>query len=321
MGKLNLQITVTRFLDDEFAPARKMLEDYGFHVRYNEHNRNYTLADMKDYIGELDAIIAQGDIWNDEIFENARRLKILSRFGVGYEKVDLQSARRHGVDVTITRVQELSRGVAELALGMMIGWARSIPSIHHEVINGEWSFHKGTQLTGKTVALMGFGNIAKHLAELLKPFRVRILAYDKAPDQAMAARLGVEMVSFEEAMRQADYISIQMPSTPETRHLFNADTLALVKTGACIVNTSRGALIDENALYDALVAGRLAGAALDVFEKEPTDPQNPLLRLPNVLALPHIAGNTREAFAQMAIESARAVIDCFEHRPYQWLVN
>lgn len=321
MSKPNLQITVTRFLDDEFAPARKLLEDYGFNIRYNEHNRNYTLEDMKDYIGELDAIIAQGDYWTDEIFNAAPRLKILSRFGVGFEKVDLESARRHGVDVTVTRVEGLSRGVAELCLGMILAWARDIPSIRNEMTDGGWSFHKGTQITGKTVSLLGFGNIAQHFAKLLSGFGVDVVAYDLYPNQQKAAELGVRLVSLEEALALGDYVSVHIPSSPETRHLVNADAIRLMKPTACIVNTARGALIDEKALYEALVEGRLAGAALDVFEPEPALPDNPLRKLSNVVALPHIAGNTREAFAEMALASAQAVIDRFENRPLRWLVN
>ena len=321
MSNLNLLITVTRFLDNEFEPARKLLEDYGFHIRYNEHDRNYTLDDMKAYIGELDAIIGQGDYWTDEIFRAAPRLKILSRFGVGYEKVDTDSARRHGIDVTVTRVDGLSRGVAELALGMMLSWARDIPSIRNEVCEGGWSFHKGTQIAGKTISLLGFGNVAQHLAALLQPFDTELLAYDAYPNHKKAAELGVRFVSLEEALAKGDYISIHIPSTPETRHLIDSQTLSIMKPSACVVNTARGSLIDEKALYAALTNGALAGAALDVFDPEPAQPDNPLRKLKNVIALPHIAGNTQEAFAEMAVASAQAVIDRFENKPLKWLVN
>jgi len=208
------------------------------------------------------------------------------------------AARQRGVAVTVTPGAN-EHAVADYALAAMLGLLRGVVHNHVTTVAGRWDRRPGTDLTGKTVGIVGLGRIGKLVARRLAGFDVRLLAHDVYQDTAFAAQYGVEYLPLDELLAAADVVTFHVLLTPVTTHLLDARRLALMKPGAVVVNTCRGPVIDERALAQALTAGRLAGAALDVFADEPPG-NSPILSAPNVLLSPHIAGITIESARRMA---------------------
>lgn len=313
-------VTVPVFEVPECAPAREMLKNAGIEYVYcpvGEDNQDIFDANIET----VEAAIVASEPWTEEKLSRAKNLKIVSRFGTGYDAVDLEAARRLGIDVTNTRVKEIIDGVAELAIGFIICALRDIPRLCSEAKNRNWMASKGVILEGKTVGLLGFGAIARSIAKRLAGFDVNIIAYDKYPNEAAAKALNVTMVSEEEVLRNSDIVSIHVPSNAETYHMMNREKFAMMKKDAFFINTSRGALVDEAALYEALRDGVIRRAAIDVFEQEPTSPDNPLFTLDNFICTPHVAGNCGEAMSTNAMAAVQNVINRFEGRELKTLVN
>ncbi|MBV9524118.1 MAG: dehydrogenase, partial [Alphaproteobacteria bacterium] len=239
-----------------------------------------------------------------------RRLKLVARIGVGYDNIDTQALTRAGVVLTITP-DGVRRPVATVILTFILALAQRLLIKDKLTRRGRWderTRHMGDGLTGKVVGSIGFGNIGQELFRLLRPLDMVHLACDPAARPQSAAALGVDLVDFETVLRRSDFLCINCPLSPATRHLIGGRELGLMKRSAYLVNTARGPIVDEAALYAALVQGRLAGAALDVFEVEPTPPDNPLLQLENVIATPHSLCWTDECFRRMAEDAFASVI-------------
>src|SRR6185295_10759068 len=200
--------------------------------------------------------------------------------------------------------------VAELAVGLILAMARNLPAADSAMKQGKWEKKKflGEEVREKTLGLAGLGRIGQEVARRAAAFGMRLVAHDPFVSQAVAASLGVELMSLDEVFAKADYVSLHLPSTPQTRHLVNAERLASARKGIRIVNTARGDLIDEAALADAIEAGHVGGAGLDVFDKEPTVDHR-LQMLPQVVATPHIAASTREGQELVGVETTAAVRD------------
>jgi D-3-phosphoglycerate dehydrogenase len=242
--------------------------------------------------------------------EAADRLKVIARYGVGVDSVDLAAARAKGIVVTNTPGAN-SVSVAELALGLMLAVARQIPEAVEAVHQGKWPRYSGISLEGKVIGILGLGAIGKQLARRLAGFDCRILAFDPLADSAFAEANRVQLATMEEVICQADFVSLHLPLLPETRGLVNDDFLSKMKKGSFLINTSRGEAIDETALLKALQSGHLKGAGLDAFTVEPPDPQNPLLALPQVIATPHLGAQTDGATSNMgwfAMQDCLAVL-------------
>ncbi len=259
------------------------------------------------------ATIAGLERYTARVLANAPDLKVIARTGVGYDTIDIAAATRHGVRVATTPGANHD-AVAECALGLMLMVGRGLSRGERLLRDGGWGLRPlGVELTRKTVAIVGCGLIGKTLARRLRGFECRLLGVDVVRDEAFAAECDLRYVSIEEALGEADFVSLNAPSTPATRHLINARTLALMKPTAFLVNTARGPLIDEAALVEALNAGRIAGAALDVFETEPLPADSPLrLVEPGRLVMtPHVAGVSQEAaraMTELAVENVRRVL-------------
>ncbi|MEK6711018.1 MAG: hydroxyacid dehydrogenase [Nitrospinota bacterium] len=237
----------------------------------------------------------------------ADRLKIIAKIGVGVENIDIPAATRCGVAV-VNCPGSNATSVAEMALGLILAAVRQIPQGMQSLKEGRWrdQVRIRWELTGAVFGIVGFGNVGRQLARLLRGFEGRILACDAflPPERVRAG--GAEPVDLDTLTRESDVISIHCSLTPETRHMFGAARLRMMKRGAVIVNCARGAVIDEGALAEALREGVIAGAGLDVFEEEPAPKDNPLFGLPNVVFTPHQAGatfNARDRINQMAAES------------------
>ncbi len=242
-----------------------------------------------------DAGIIDIEPYGEPIFSQIKNnTKLLVRFGVGFDKVDLKAASANGIAVARTTGANTT-AVAEMALTLMLSCKRRISKYQARTKAGEWVKDIGNEIIGSTVGIIGYGCIGRRLAKLLSGFDCRILAYDPFPKRDVMEADGVELVTLEELFRQSDAISIHVPYTEQTHHMVNKETLAMVKPTAVIVNTARGNIIDEEALYEALKSGQIAGAGVDVFAQEPLALDSPLLTLENAVLTPHVSSQTVES--------------------------
>ena len=242
-----------------------------------------------------DAGIIDIEPYGESVFSQVKdSTKLMVRFGVGFDKVDLKAASRNGIAIARTTGANTT-AVAEMALTLMLTCRRRMNLYQARTRAGEWVKDIGNGLIGSTVGIIGYGNIGRRLAKLLKGFDCRILAYDPFPNEEAAKADGVELVALEEILTQSDAISIHVPYTKETHHMINRETLTLMKPTAVIVNTARGNIIDEDALYQALKSGQIAGAGVDVFAAEPLSVESPLLTLENAVLTPHVSSQTMES--------------------------
>lgn len=273
---------------------RSELERLVGEVIYNSTGKPLSSAEVACLLPGIDGYIAGLDRIDRAALEHADRVKVIARYGVGVDCVDLQAAKEKNIVVTNTPGAN-SASVAELALGLMLALARQIPEAAAATRQGQFPRLPGVSLVNKTVGILGLGAIGKQFVLRLAGFNCRILAYDPYPDVDFAKEHAVEFTSLNDLLSRADFISLHLPLLPTTSAMVDAAFLSKMKRGAFLVNTARGELVDEGALADALETGHLRGAALDVLAQEPPHPTHPLLRLPQVIATPHIGAQTDEA--------------------------
>ncbi|MBE5971623.1 MAG: phosphoglycerate dehydrogenase [Lachnoclostridium sp.] len=285
--------------------ARAMLKEAGFEIVSNDTGRILSREEQKALIKDAYAIIAGTEKYDREMLEGCENLKAVTRFGVGTDNFDLQAMREMGIQVGVIANYN---AVAEFALTLILSVMKNLPRYDVAVREGKWSRYPMRELTGKTVGLVGFGRIGRRLAELLAGFGVTILAYDPFINEEAAKERNVQAAGLEEVLAKSDVISLHLPSTEETHHLINAESIAKMKDGAYLINTARGALVDEQALYEALVSGKLSGASLDVFEKEPVTAENPLFGLENTVLAPHVSALTYETNYNGGLICAESII-------------
>ena len=294
------------------ADSKNLLESKGFEIIENTFGRPFTFEEQKRYGKEACAVICGNDHWDAKVFDEMPNLKVLCRFGVGYDAVNLNDAKKRGIYVTNAPGLN-SNAVADLAIGLMFDLLRNITQLNNSTKHGGWDRFVGHEIKGMTIGLLGFGSIAKHLAKKLLGFEVHIVAYDKYPNFDTAKKLNVSMLSsVEEVLKVSDIVSVHLPNLPETRHTMNDHTFSLMKDHSFLVNTSRGPLVDSMALCRALTSGKLAAAAIDVYEEEPVAKNSPLLSIPNLITTPHTAAETFEVYTSIGLHTAQAVIDTFE---------
>jgi D-3-phosphoglycerate dehydrogenase len=267
-------------------------------VIYNPTGKPLTSAEVAQLLPGIDGYIAGLDGIDANALKTADRLKVIARYGVGFDNVDLAAAREKGIVVTNTPGAN-SVSVAELAIGLLLALARQIPEAVNAVHQGKWPRYLGVSLEGKTVGILGLGAIGKQLARRLTGFDCKILAFDPFADTAFAKDNHIELATMEEVIEKADFVSLHLPLLPETRGIVNDNFLNKMKKGSFLINTSRGEAVDEDALLKALQSGHLKGAGLDAFTLEPPDPKNPLLALPQVIATPHLGAQTDGATSNM----------------------
>jgi len=280
---------------DQVAPIlNEILQKNGLQITYEPE---ITPDQIKEKIGNFDIVIVRSRTKiTKEMIEKASKCKIIARVGVGLDNIDTEAAKAKGIRV-INAVEGAMNAVAELVLGLMLSLAREIPRADREIRNGKWLKKElmGSELSGKYLGIVGLGNIGKRLAKLARALNMNIIGFDVMPiADDFAREVGLIKADIDTLLSSADYVSFHVPLTETTHHLVNAKRLSTMKKTAFIINTSRGEIIDEDALYDALQQGKLAGAALDVFEKEPAV-GNKLTTLPNVVCTPHIGAQTKEA--------------------------
>jgi phosphoglycerate dehydrogenase-like enzyme len=289
---------------------KKQLEDQVGKVIYNKSGKPLKSFQLQSLLPGVHGYIAGLDEIDEQALAAADELQVICRYGVGFDNVDLQAAFRKGIVVTNTPGAN-SVSVAELALGMMLSLARHIPAAVEATRRGEWPRISGTSLDRKVVGIVGLGAIGKAFVVRLSGFNCRILAYDPYPDFTFAEAQKITLVSLEEVLTHSDFLSLHLPLLPATHGMVNKEFIQKMKAGAYLINTSRGEIINEADLLSALQSGHLAGAALDAFSTEPPEPNNLLLKLPQVLVTPHMgahADSATNAMGRMALEDCLAVL-------------
>ena len=295
------------------------LRSHGFEV---VDGRGFTEEDIIADIGDCDAMIVRTAKITAKILDAAPRLKIIARHGAGYDGVDLEAAKRCGV-LVCTAGGANSISVAELAIFYMLYCARNFKKVQLHYLE-DYRFAKmgipKTELEGKTLGLVGIGNIGKLVAKKAAlGFDMKVLAFDPFARGELPEY--IQLVEDRDTIfKESDYVSIHVPATKETIHSISDREFGLMKSSAYLINTARGAIVDEPALIRALEAGEIAGAGLDVLEQEPIDPGDPLVKMENVLTAPHIGGATKEASTRSSVACAKAIDDFFAGRTPQFIV-
>jgi len=280
------------------ARLKTELEAQVGEVVYNPTGKPLTSAEVAQLLPGVDGYIAGLDAIDSRALQAADRLKVIARYGVGVDSVDLEAARKKGIVVTNTPGAN-SVSVAELALGLMLALARQIPEAVEAVHQGKWPRYSGVSLEGKMIGILGLGAIGKQLARRLGGFDCKTMAFDPFADTVFAKEHSIILASLEAVTEQSDFISLHLPLLAETRGIVNDAFLSRMKKGSFLINTSRGEVVDEGALLKALQSGHLKGAGLDAFTVEPPEAGNPLLALPQVIATPHLGAQTDGATSNM----------------------
>lgn len=311
MNLKNAHVLVTPTSYGKTNPKLKAdLEDQVGSVTYNPTTKPLPASELAKLLKGVDGYIAGLDEITAPVIDSTDRLKVIARYGVGVDNVDLVSARAKGITVTNTPGAN-SASVAEMTVGLMLSLVRKIPEGIAATRTGGWPRINGISLEGKTVGLLGFGAIGKQTARRLAGFDCRILAYDPIPDSDFAGKIHVELVSMEQILTESDFVLLHLPLLPTTRGMVNDEFLRKMKKGSYLVNTARGELVDDASLAGALKSGQLAGAALDVFPVEPPAADNPLLQMPQVIVTPHISSHTdgaTDAMGWMALNDCLRVL-------------
>lgn len=311
-GAADARVLVTvRSFGGAQPELRDELEDAVAEVRWNELGRPLEPAELREAIADVDGVIAGVDRFDASVIEVGERLRVIARHGVGTDGVDLAAAARRGVVVTNTPGANAD-AVAELAIGLMLALARQIARGDRLIRSGGYQALRGIQLSGRTVGLLGVGRTGSAVARRASALGCRVLGFDPALTPAQLQESGATPASFERVVAEADFLSLHVPVTDDTREMVDADFLARMKPGAFLVNTARGELVVEDDLVRALDEGRLAGAALDALREEPPAPGSPLLEREDVILTPHSGADTEEARAAMgrgALDDLLAVLD------------
>ncbi|GIW94780.1 MAG: hypothetical protein KatS3mg110_2821 [Pirellulaceae bacterium] len=312
--------------DKPDAPYTRLLVEAGFHVVYP---RNPQLArglgGEAETIAELAGVRAVlaggGEPYTERVFAALPELRVVARAGVGYDRVDVQAATRHGVVVTITPTAN-HEAVAEHTLALLLALAKNIVANDRRTREGGWRSELARPLRGQTLGLVGLGRIGRSVALRALAMGMRVIAFDVNPPQPFVSQHQIPIVPFHELLAQSDVVSLHCPLTPQTRGLFHREVFRQMKPGALFINTARGGLVVERDLVEALTDGTLGGAGLDVFETEPPAPQNPLFALPNVVVSPHVASADTRAMVDMGVEAARCIVQLSRNEwPGEAVVN
>lgn len=298
-------ITARSFARD--GAAARLLEDSGFRIVWSPSNHPLLEADLLTLLPGMDAYIAGLDSITAAAIAAAPGLRVIARYGVGYDRVDIRAAAERGIPVTVTPGAN-TIAVAELAFALMLAVARSVARQDASVRAGSWAKLTGPELAGKTLGIVGLGAIGAEVAKRAHAFGMTVIAFDTCQRPDCIANYGVRYLPLPDVIAQADFLSLHAPSSPVTIGMINRDTLGLMKKTAYLINTARGELIVEDDLYAALRDGVIAGAGLDTFAHEPLPVGSPLVDLANVVLSPHSGAATYEASERMALIAAEEVV-------------
>ncbi|WP_286680104.1 phosphoglycerate dehydrogenase [Tepidanaerobacter sp. EBM-49] len=289
--------------------ADEIFSQFDLDIVENNTGKTLTKQQMIELCSDVDGVIVGLDPMDEEVLRNAKNLKAISKYGVGLDNINLKVAEELGIKVRKAEGTN-TRSVAELTIGLFFALSRSIPKTVADVKDGRWDRTIGTEVGAKIVGIIGFGAIGREVARMASGLDMEIMAYDPYfSDAELTKAMNVKMTNIDEILEKADFITLHLPLNEETNKIINSKTLSKMKQTAYLVNTARGELVDEDALYNALKNGIIAGAAQDVFSQEPPDKQNKLVALDNFILTPHIGAYTKEATERMVITSAKNLIE------------
>jgi D-3-phosphoglycerate dehydrogenase len=303
------------------GPYLDVLVHGGFEVIYPPSGCDTMRAEnLLPLLAGADAMLASVEKMSRDVLSNTK-LRAIARMGVGYDAIDIAAATELGIAVTITP-GTLEESVAEHTVAMLLGVSRGLVQRDREVRAGRWSRKPLPRMAGKTFGIVGLGRIGRAVVPKVQGLGMRVIAYDPVADAESCSRLGVTLVTFPDLLQTADVVSLHTVTTPETTNMINRQTLAMMKPDAILINTGRGALVDEEAVCEALDRGHLFGAGLDVFKTEPLPIESPLLKYDNVLLCTHMGGLDEESTTAMARLAAQCIVDLHQGRwPDPCVVN
>lgn len=306
--QMEIFISTSSFATYDASPL-KLLKDSGLNIQLNPYGRKLTPSECLGLYQSIDGLIAGTESLTADILRSARNLKVISRCGAGIDNVDIDTAKELAIKVFATP-DAPTQAVAELTIGLILALLRGIPIEDHSIRAGRWTKSMGNLLSGKTLGILGLGRIGKMVVELTQPFNLKYIAWDNSPDRQFAEKYRIEFTGLDELLTRADIVTIHLPFAPELRGIIGKRELSLMKPDAFLLNTARGGLVDEDALYEALKEKMIAGAALDVFEKEPYT--GPLIELDNIILTSHIGSYAREARVEMELQAAKNLLQGLE---------
>ncbi|WP_297064602.1 hydroxyacid dehydrogenase [Thermococcus sp.] len=288
--------------------AVEVLKKAGFEVLYEEYPDEDRLIEL---VKDVEAIIVRSKPKvTRKVIENAPKLKVIGRAGVGLDNIDLEAAKEMGIKV-VNSPGASSRSVAELVFGLLFAVARKIAFADRKMREGVWAKKQclGIELEGKTIGIIGFGRIGYEVAKIANAFGMKVLLYDPRPNEERAREVNGRFVPLEELLKESDVVTLHVPLIEATYHLINEERLKLMKPTAILINAARGAVVDNKALVKALKEGWIAGAGLDVYEEEPLPEDHPLTKLDNVVLTPHVGASTEEAQMRAGVQVAEQIVE------------
>lgn len=289
--------------------AKQLLIDAGFNIIGNEDGTKLSGEALHEMIKDACAVVGGTEKYTADVLAGCGNLKTIIRYGVGTDNFDLKTMKEMGIQVGVI---SNCNAVAEFTIALILSELKNLPRYDAAVRDGRWDRYDMRELASKTVGIIGFGRIGKRLAQILNGFNVNILVYNHHElSKQDEEKYNVKNVDLLTLLAQSDVVTLHVPANNETQHLINTETISKMKDGAYLINTGRGALVDEKALYEALTSGKLSGAALDVFEKEPITSDNPLFELDNIVLAPHVAALTYETNYNAGLTCAKSIINVF----------
>jgi D-3-phosphoglycerate dehydrogenase len=309
---MKILVTATSLKPGSPNPALEQLNRFADTVVFNPYGRPLTEDELIPLLEGCEGYIAGLDFITGKVIENSPGLRVISRYGAGVDRVDREAARARGVVVCNTPGVN-AQAVADLTLALLLAAARRVPFLDRNTREGRWPRSTGVELYGKTIGILGLGAIGRSVAKRAAGFSMQTLAYDPYIDEAYAKAQGIIAADFDGVTKTADFLTLHLPLTDQTRHIISKEVMENMKQGAVIVNTARGGLIDEAAACELLQRGHLGGLGIDVYEEEPPK-DSPLFALDNVVVTPHTASHTVEATAAMAALSVQNLIDVLSGR-------
>ena len=315
---MKILVTPTSFKKEQNIEARKILEMFADEVVYNESGKPLSSKEVGELLEGIDGYIAGLDYIDKNALSKANKLKVISRYGIGIDRVDLKVAKEKKIRVTNTPNTN-TVAVCELAFSLLLCLVRDLINIDRKVKNGQWPRNIGTELKGKTLGLIGFGAIGKSMAVRAKAFGMSVIASDPYFDEDYARRIGVRKKNLVELLKTADFISLHCPCVETTKYMIDKKAIAYMKNGVIIINTARGGLVDEAAIAEAIKSGKIRGVGFDVFETEPAI-ESPLFSFKNVILTSHIGAHTNEAIRNMGMMAVKNLKDILEGRECQNII-
>lgn len=316
---MKVLVTPTSFQPGKSCAALEVLKEFTEDLVFNPAGRPLTEDELIPLLKDCDGYLAGLDYITGKVLRSCEHLKVISRYGAGVDRVDLQAAKECGIVVTNTPGVN-AVAVAELAIGLALAVARNIAFLSKKTSGGEWTRLTGIELGGKVMGVIGLGAIGKNVARYAQGLGMKVMAYDPYIDEVYAKANHIIVADFDMVVRNSDVVSLHIPLTAQTKHLFDRKVMESMKCSAILINTSRGGIIDEDAAYELLKSGSLGGLGLDAFEIEP--PRNsPLFELSNVVVTPHTGAHTYEATENMAYAAVKNLIEVLSGSDCKHVVN